>query len=341
MTTTDSIQEKIAEAAPWQARLADLEIAKPIKHGGLCVYPLLGADLGRLHYELLEAALVSGTVTIQEESVGGSVPILKLVNTGAECVFLLDGEELLGAKQNRIVNTSVLAGPHSILSLPVTCVEAGRWRQDTAEFASGGSHYNARGRQQKVAEVSASLARSGRAESDQGRVWGDISGKLQRLAVPSPTAALHAVTEHYETDLSAYANALSRPLPGQIGAVFALGREIVGADLFDRPGTLTGLLPKLAASYALDALEETGTNAPPPVSVVAAWLARAAYADAKIHSAVGLGRDLRLSGPKLSGAALECEGTAIHLSLFAAAGNTSNGGRSVTRIARPSVRRGG
>ena len=95
------------------------------------------------------------------------------------------------------------------------------------------------------------------------------------------------------------------------------------------------------AGAACDSLEETGADAPPPVSVVAAWLAGAAYADAKIHSAVGLGRDLRLSGPKLSGAALECEGTAIHLLLFAAAGNTSNRGRSVTRIARPSVHRRG
>lgn len=184
MTATDSEQDETEDAAPWQARLASLEIGRPKKHGGLCVYPLLGADLGRTAYTLLEAALAAGTVTIKEESVWGSVPTLTLTNTGAECVFLLDGEELLGAKQNRIVNTSVLAGPNAALSLPVTCVEAGRWRQDTAQFASGGSHYNARGRQRKVAEVSASLARSGRADSDQSRVWSDISGKLARACGP-------------------------------------------------------------------------------------------------------------------------------------------------------------
>ena len=342
MTTGTTTKETAQDAAPWQGRLAKLEIGKPKKHGGLCVYPLLGADCGRTAYTLLEDALASGTVTIKEDG-GGSVPTLTLTNTGAECVFLLDGEELLGAKQNRIVNTSVLAGPRSTLALPVTCVEAGRWRQDTAQFASGGSHYNARGRQRKVAEVSASLARSGRADSDQGRVWDDIGGKLQRLAVPSPTAALHDITTRYEADLGAYADALSDAVPGQVGAVFALGREIVGADVFDRSRTLAGLLPKLAASYALDALEETSTDAPPPAAVVAAWLASAARAETKIHPAVGLGRDLRLSGPKLSGAALEYEAVAVHLSLFAAESRPSEdlpgAVRPATRIVRPSLRR--
>ena len=346
MTTEMITEETAQDAAPWQARLANLEIGKPKKHGGLCVYPLLGADLGRTAYTLLESALAAGTVTIKEESIGGSVPTLMLTNTGAECVFLLDGEELLGAKQNRIVNTSVLAGPHCTLALPVTCVEAGRWRQDTAQFASGGSHYNARGRQQKVAEVSASLQRTGRADSDQSRVWSDIGDKLQRLAVPSPTAALHDITERYGADLGAYADALAEAVPGQIGAVFALGREIVGADLFDRPQTLAGLLAKLAASYALDALEETSTDAPPPVPVVAAWLQSAARADARVHPAVGLGRDLRLSGPKLSGAALEYANAAVHLSLFTAAEDRRSEAlpgtvRPATRIARPSVRRRG
>ena len=333
------IGEKEIGQAAWKARLDRLELGKPMKYGGLCVYPLLGADLGRTPYRLLEEALALGTVTIQEENVGGSVPTLALTNTGPECVFLLDGEELLGAKQNRIVNTSVLVGPHCTLALPVTCVEAGRWRQETAQFASGGSHYNARGRQQKVAEVSASLLRSGRADSDQSRVWEDIGAKLERLAVPAPTSALHAVTEQYAGDLSAYADALGAAAPGQTGAVFALGREIVGADLFDQTKTLAVLLPKLTASYALDALEEAGTDAPPPVSVVQAWLAEATQAEPNSHPAVGLGTDIRLSSPKLSGAALEYGGAAVHLSLFAMLQASSAAASRHTRIARPSVRR--
>ena len=162
----------------------------------------------------------------------------------------------------------------------MTCVEAGRWRQDTARFASGGSHYNARGRQKKVAEVSASLARSGRAEADQNRVWSDIEGKLARMAVAAPTNALHEVTRTYANDLEAYGAALGTPLPGQVGALFALGRDLIGLDCFDQTRTLAALLPKLVASYALDALEERTTDAAPPASVAATgwprWKAEAA-----------------------------------------------------------------
>lgn len=340
MTGTE--QETLPKThAPWLARLAGLTLGTPRRHGSLCVYPLLGANQGTNTYCLLEDALLAGTLTVEETEMGGTVPTLRLTNTGAERVLLLDGEELVGAKQNRIVNTSVLVDAHTTLSLPVTCVEAGRWRQDTAQFASGGSHYNARGRQKKVAEVSASLARSGRAEANQDRVWSDISDKLSRMAVPAPTNALHEVTRTYAGDLETYQNALGTSEPGQVGALFALGRDLVGLDCFDQARTLAALLPKLVASYALDALEERTSEAAPPVPVAADWLTRLAEAEAVRHAAVGLGEDLRLSGPHVAGAALEFGGAALHLSAFAASGNEPSGGTSPrTRIARPSVRRG-
>ena len=37
-----------------------------------------------------------------------SVPALRVVNKGDRAVFLLDSEELVGAKQHQILNTSVL-----------------------------------------------------------------------------------------------------------------------------------------------------------------------------------------------------------------------------------------
>ena len=45
---------------------------------------------------------------ITEISTGGSVLELKLVNKPPDKVLVVDGEELMGAKQNRIVNVSFL-----------------------------------------------------------------------------------------------------------------------------------------------------------------------------------------------------------------------------------------
>ena len=56
----------------------------------------------------LEEALADGTVKVTEVSAAGHVPELRVKNSGATPVLILDGEELVGAKQNRIVNVTVL-----------------------------------------------------------------------------------------------------------------------------------------------------------------------------------------------------------------------------------------
>ena len=53
-------------------------------------------------------------------------------------VLFLEGEELVGAKQNRILNTSVLIAAHTKSKIPVSCVEAGRWGYKTAISARAG-----------------------------------------------------------------------------------------------------------------------------------------------------------------------------------------------------------
>ena len=62
-----------------------------------------------------------------EVSRGGSVPELKVVNKSDRMLLILDGEELVGAKQNRIVNTTILIAGNTATVIPVSCVEQGRW----------------------------------------------------------------------------------------------------------------------------------------------------------------------------------------------------------------------
>ena len=51
-----------------------------------------------------------------------------MVNRGPKPTLIIDGEELVGAKQNRVVNLTILVAAESELIIPVSCVEAGRWR---------------------------------------------------------------------------------------------------------------------------------------------------------------------------------------------------------------------
>ena len=81
----------------------------------------------------LEEALALG-FRITEVDAAGSVPELIAFNPLDTPVLLYDGEELLGAKQNRILNVTVLVAPKSETKIPVSCVEQGRWHARSARL---------------------------------------------------------------------------------------------------------------------------------------------------------------------------------------------------------------
>ncbi len=110
----------------FQAFMSSLSIGSPTSVDGLSVYPLLRTTVPPPFYDTLSDAVRLGTLHISEVSDAGHVPELRVVNDGSRPVLILDGEELVGAKQNRIVNLTVLVPERATITLPVTCVEAGR-----------------------------------------------------------------------------------------------------------------------------------------------------------------------------------------------------------------------
>ena len=87
-------------------------------------------------YLTLKEALEKRLLIVKEVSAEASVPELKVINNADVPMLLLDGEELAGAKQNRVLNTSVLVKEKSELIIPVSCTEQGRWSYQTDEFSN-------------------------------------------------------------------------------------------------------------------------------------------------------------------------------------------------------------
>lgn len=92
----------------------------------MALYPLLSTHALDLEYLLLDEALADGSIEVEEVDNSGSVPELKVINNSPQMVLILDGEELVGAKQNRIINTTILIQGKSTTVIPVSCVEQGR-----------------------------------------------------------------------------------------------------------------------------------------------------------------------------------------------------------------------
>lgn len=120
-----------------------------------------------LVYITLGEALGAGSIESREVSEGGSVPELSVVNRAGKMVLILDGEELVGAKQNRIVNTTILIATGAEIVIPVSCVEQGRWTYKSDVFSSKHRVMSPSIPKAKARDVNASLLSNGRYRSDQ------------------------------------------------------------------------------------------------------------------------------------------------------------------------------
>ena len=320
--------------------LDTLTVGEALIHKNLALFPLIGTHDSLFDYVTLDEALASGGARVTEVSSGGSVPELAFANEGEIAVFLLDGEELVGAKQNRILNLSILVAPKSTVAIPVSCVEAGRWAYSSDRFSSSRhAHFN-RGRASKAASVSAAMRESGTRFSNQSEVWADVDARSADLGVHSPTAAMSDVFASHETDLETFVEHI-QPGTDHAGAVFCIGGDIAGMDLFDKPDTFAKLAAKLVRSYGLDAIDRDAET-PPTREKINDFLGQVGSAKPDVHRAVGMGQDLRISVSDLSGGALELDRTVIHLCAFPKAqeGNASSRFRTrEARMARASDRR--
>jgi hypothetical protein len=72
-------------------------LGDPITFRNMTVFPLFGQGITP-DYLTLDEALAQKRAKVTEVSEGGSVPELRFVNEGDMPVFLMDGEELIGAK---------------------------------------------------------------------------------------------------------------------------------------------------------------------------------------------------------------------------------------------------
>lgn len=300
------------------ATLSDLELGLPEQHETLAVYPLLGkspATDGE-GYLLLDDALGAGLARVTEITEGGSVPELAFANLATRPVLLVDGDELLGAKQNRILNVSILVAAGRQVKIPVSCVERGRWAYKTRHFGAAKHKLYLKARAMNAARVSESLSDRGERRSNQAEIWRDIELKMARMAAHSATDAMADIYEQKSSDISGYLAAFEAR-PGQRGAVFVINGKVAGIELFDSANAFTRYFRKLLSSYAIDAID---VDQPRPgllgEAAARRFIDEIGRARQESFPAVGEGTDLRLSGERLSGGALLVGERIVHLAAF-------------------------
>ncbi len=308
--------------------LDGVQVAEPVAVNGMQVFGLRwGADPG-LTYTTLDEALETGTLEVSEVDEGGSVPEIKVINKGDVMVFLMAGEQLIGAKQNRVVNASMMVPAKGELPIPVSCVEAGRWGYRSRRFRSGGSSSHSKLRRMMSKDIGDSYRKGGRPRSKQGKVWAEIDRKMGKMGSRSDSGALEQAYEDHRGRLDEILDRARVP-EDCCGVAFVCDGRLAGVDLFDKPATLKKLMPKLVKAYAIDAMEEAAAGRPVEPGAVQTWLHVGMEAPSEPFESPGVGQDVRIESKEVAGACLLVDERAVHFELFPEEGTeTLKGGHA-------------
>lgn len=298
--------------------LPEVRVGDPIRHESLAVFPLFSTLDARVDYLLSDEAILAGTVAVEEVSEGGSVPDLLVTNSGDSRVLFLEGEELRGAKQNRVLNTSVLVAAHSKTKIPVSCVEQGRWRYRSKQFASSGSHSSSKLRHILKKSAYASMKEGRGYTTDQMAVWSEVDRQMSSLNAASPTSAMSDTFEFNASRIDEFRQKLGY-VQGATGVAVAVGKKVVALDLFDKPVTCGRVWDRLLSGVVMDALEESPTDASAERADVEKLIAGLNARAWEPAPAVGEGQELRLDpDPATHASALMFDSSMLHGSVVVA-----------------------
>lgn len=295
---------------------ASLSVGEPFQLDGIAIAPIRRGPSGPELVTLREA-LSRGEAEVTELEGGGSVPEVRVRNLVARPLLLIQGEELLGAKQNRVLNTSVLVPPSSVQVVPVSCIEAGRWSQRSHGFASSDRSLPLAMRSSVSRRVSSSLEQTGGFDAGQREVWREVEEYSTTRRVRSQTRALSDAFDAERERTEGLRARLPEPGEHDVGCALWIDGSFAAADLFGRPEVWREAFRRVTFSYLSDVPSEAHTVARP--SDVAAFLAAFAGTQPNVHRGVGLGVEIRAQCPIGSISALVDDSDAlVHLQAFGA-----------------------
>jgi ARG and Rhodanese-Phosphatase-superfamily-associated Protein domain len=303
-----------------------VEMGELKSFGEMAVIPLfLPAYESTHNYLVMKEALEEKLLVITELSHSGSVNELRVINNATVPVLLIDGEELIGAKQNRIVNTTILLKEKSETVIPVSCTEQGRWSYNSQAFEDSNTVMKHKERVRAKRSVSDSLAVSGMPDANQGEIWENLNQLQIDTCINSPTSAMKDVFNAHKNELKDFLGAF--PVNDAQGGLFVfINGRVAGFEVLSRPVSYGKLHAKLLKSYAMEALVEgiKGTEAP-SVGKAKAFIEQSVTAKGKKYPAVGLGNDYRIKGENLVGSGLVHREETVHTAFFRTDDNQEDG----------------
>ncbi len=296
-----------------------LEISSFHKYRRLSVVQFRSIPNNTLEYISGAEAVKNDLIQVKEVSHDGSVNNLHLFNLSNKYVFFMDGDILTGAKQNRVLNTSVLIAPNTKINLPVSCVEQGRWNAVSDKFKTSGYLSPQKLRARKSRAVDESLKDNAGFMAEQGEVWDEVENYSIAFKVKSSTMNLTDVFESKKADFDSFAENFPANKEANGLAVFT-DRELLNIDLFNRTDIYQEYYPRILRSAAMEVAaladktnEITEAEAKYKTDVLFDKLEKMKYT---VHHGAGAGKEKRFEGDDLTGFELSFKSSLVHLALL-------------------------
>lgn len=295
--------------------LKQIELQKPQTYKNMKV---IGINIPDTKIDLmsLETGLDMGLVEITEINENASVGEVKVINNAVTPLILLDGEEIIGSKQNRIVNATIIIPPKTEKIIPVSCVEEGRWEYKTKKFKYSNHMATRRVRRDKQTSINQSLKSSNTYRSDQGQVWNNVRETMDLLEVESNTNALHDTYKQKQTQIQNYKEAFPKN-EKQNGIIVYINGKLAGFEIIYDSARYAEYHEKLIESYIMDALQNRDKKYTEKEENKEELIEKIIQTPRETFDSVGEGKDYRLEDDEITGSIVTYNNHLINASILA------------------------
>lgn len=260
------------------------------------------------------SAIKDDLIQVKEVSKQGSVNTLHVFNLSDKFVFMMDGDILAGAKQNRVLNTSVLLAPNTKTNIPVSCVERGRWSHISHKFDSTDYSAPSMMRAKKALRVSENLKKGMKHASNQGEVWADVDNYSLKFKINSYSDNLSDVFDGKRKDFDEFIHSFQLDKSANGLAVF-VKHSLLSLDIFNRTDIFSEYFPRILKGCAMEAFGLKGKS---EMSEAEANFKTLTFIDQfenlnfDEHPGVGVGIEKRFKSNDLTGFELIYNSNMIH-----------------------------
>jgi hypothetical protein len=297
-------------------QLQSINISDPLHFQNLTLFAIKGSNNTSFHYITLSQAYENKVVEVKETSEEGSVSELLFINNSDTPILIIEGQELLGAKQNRIINVSILVPAHISMVIPVSCCERSRWGfRSNREFSLSDRMTFSKARRNKMRSVNERWESGDTADSDQQKVWQDMDVKFAKMNVNSSTDSMGDFYDTYSERINQYVKSFASENDDK-GIIAAINGKIVSMEFFDRNTSFKDNLSKIIRGLAADAIEEQKTSLIATKKQAEDFVENVHASRINELGSIGLGSQYKINGDAQLGQTLIFNNQIVHFIVF-------------------------